>query len=133
MVGTDGKSKSSSTRRRYLTDQQMKMKCTELMAHMMCSKVTAWRAKRNGFYCPDYNGSAEARMASRRARAKLKPLESLPMAGRKIRLSKLEEQLSRNALAMRFHIGHEVASQALLSGVLIVPGAVPTSRKAMVR
>ncbi len=110
-----------SSKRKYLTQAQLEMTCTELMDHLMCSKATAWRAKRNGFYCPGYNGNAQSRETKRNALARLQPLQQLPPPGTRIRLTAIERRLSRNALADRYRIGHALASEALRKGTFKMP------------
>lgn len=99
------------------------MTCTELMDHLVCSKATAWRALRNGFYCPGYNGTIKQRALQRDAKSKLKPLKARPPAGKTVKLSKVEQQLSRNELARRYNIGHQLATQALKARKFVMPTA----------
>jgi hypothetical protein len=115
--------KTKPSRRKYLTTQQLEMTCTELMGHLRCSKATAWRAKRRGFYCPGYNGSSKVRDQQRFAKSQIKPLRQSPKPGTRITLSQLERKLSRNALAQRYGIGHALASAALKAGEFTMPGS----------
>ena len=110
-----------ASRRKHLTEAQLQMTCTELMAHLMCSKATAWRALRRGFYCPGYNGNARSRETKRNALSHLEPLQQLPTPGTRVRLKAVERRLSRNALAERYRIGHTLASEALRHGGFRMP------------
>lgn len=120
-VATVRVKKAESRQRRYLTEAQLEMTCTELMDHLRCSKATAWRAKRRGYYCPGYNGNASSRESKRNAQARLEPLRQLPAPGRRVRLTAVELRLSRNALADRYRIGHALASEALRQGAFRMP------------
>jgi hypothetical protein len=110
--------------RRLLSEEERKKSTKEIQKLFGLSRASAWRAKKQGWFCPGYRTTGDKRTKTKKVLEVLPPVKKEFLPGEKVELSELELQLSQNALATRYSIGKERASTALKNGFFIVAGEV---------
>lgn len=107
--------------RHYLSEEEKLMTNKQLMDLLKCSRPSAWRAKKQGFFCIGYPSSKKAKSVQTEAEKALPKLSKLPARGELVVLNQLEQKLSKSALARRYRIGTDLAGVALQEGSFRIP------------
>ncbi len=109
--------------RRYLTEEELAMAPRDLQSHLGLGRASAWKARKQGWFCPNHHNSKKNQGKRRDVRAELEPLVRLLEPGEKVVLSALEMALTQKGLCRRYKIGKEKARKALIDGFFIVNGS----------